>query len=301
MPIIDGRNLDHISYFPIEEYIERIKLTKAVLEHLERTNVAFDNYIKELSKCENKDIINYWISLLYTELLYNQKIEHRCDETKLEENQIMFDTLSINHKRIHALHNYVTKEEDPPVFTYRKTEVNVSKINEDGTEDIFWRGVESKDVGRFMNDYLKVYKKGGTSLIYSNPFLVSSLMHLLFIRIHPYTDGNGRTARLIHNIKFTESINSLYKSRLKLSPLNLSESIRLNKPTYVKRIDNIYFDLKHNSNKEINAWFNFILDMADEQIYRSMTRLASSQRFPTELAQVQDLETKMRLSRLRQR
>ena len=64
-------------------------------------------------------------------------------------------------------------------------------------------------------------------------------MHLLFVRIHPYSDGNGRTARLIHNIKFTESINKLYGMKLKISPLNLSKSILLNKITYVKRIDNI--------------------------------------------------------------
>ena len=69
-----------------------------------------------------------------------------------------------------------------------------------------------------MNDFIRVYKQGGTSSIYSNPFLASSLIHLLFLRIHPYTDGNGRTARILHNIKFTEMINKLYGTRLKLSP-----------------------------------------------------------------------------------
>lgn len=49
---------------------------------------------------------------------------------------------------------------------------------------------------------------------------LNSLVHLLFLRIHPYTDGNGRTARILHNIKFTEMINKVYSTRLKLSPLN---------------------------------------------------------------------------------
>lgn len=124
-----------------------------------------------------------------------------------------------------------------------------------------------------MNDFIRVYKQGGTSSIYSNPFLASSLIHLLFLRIHPYTDGNGRTARILHNIKFTEMINKLYGTRLKLSPLNISESILINKITYVKRIDNIYFDIKNDCNDEINAWFNFILDMVDEQLYKSMNML----------------------------
>ena len=45
--------------------------------------------------------------------------------------------------------------------------------------------------------------------------------------------------------EFTEMINKLYGTRLKLSPLNISESILINKITYVKRIDNIYFDTKN--------------------------------------------------------
>ena len=274
MPIIDGMNSDYVDYFSLEDYISRIKLLPRVLEHLEDTNKEFDKYINELFKYDEEYIINYWIYLLYIELVSNQKIESlKQDESRILDNKIFFDTLSINHKRIHTLHNFITDGELEPTFSYRDGEVNVSKINSDGSEDIFWRGAKAEDVVKFMNDFIKIYKQGGTSLIFSNPFLVSSLMHLLFLRIHPYSDGNGRTARIIHNIKFTESINKLYGSRLKISPLNISESILINKITYVKRIDNIYFDIKHDSNNEINAWFDFILDMVDEQLYKSTNML----------------------------
>ena len=127
-----------------------------------------------------------------------------------------------------------------------------------------------------MNDFIKIYKHNDISILMSNPFLKSALIHLLFLRIHPYTDGNGRTARLLHNSKFTESINQIYGTKLKISPLNLSESIYLNKPSYVKAIDSIYFDLKHDSNDAINAWFNTMLNMADEQIYASSNKLEST-------------------------
>ena len=149
-----------------------------------------------------------------------------------------------------------------------------------------------------MSDFLNIYKQGGASLIYSNPFLASSIIHLLFLRIHPYTDGNGRTARILHNIKFTEMINKLYGTRLKLSPLNISESILINKITYVKRIDNIYFDTKNDSNIEINAWFNFILDMIDEQLYKAMNKL---EKIDSSFV-IEDVPTgNMRLSRLKHR
>ena len=68
-------------------------------------------------------------------------------------------------------------------------------------------------------------------------------------------------------------VNRLYGTRLRLSPLNLSKSILINKQTYVNRLDNIYFDLEHDTNEDINKWFNFILDMADEQIYFSCNHL----------------------------
>ena len=298
MPIINGMNSDYVDYFSLEDYISRIKLLPRVLEHLEETNKEFDKYINELFKYDEEYIINYWIYLLYIELISNQKIESlKQDESRILDNKIFFDTLSINHKRIHTLHNFITEGELEPTFSYRDGEVNVSKINSDGSEDIFWRGVKAEDVIKFMNDFIKVYKQGGTSLIFSNPFLVSSLMHLLFLRIHPYSDGNGRTARIIHNIKFTESINKLYGSRLKISPLNISESILINKITYVKRIDNIYFDIKHDSNNEINAWFNFIIDMVDEQLYKSMNKL---QEIDSSL--IKEIPKRdMRLSRLKHR
>ena len=98
--------------------------------------------------------------------------------------------------------------------------------------------------------------------------------------------------------EFTEMINKLYGTRLKLSPLNISESILINKITYVKRKDNIYFDTKHDSNIEINAWFNFILDMIDEQLYKAMNKL---EKIDSSFV-IEDVPTgNMRLSRLKHR
>lgn len=298
MPIIDGMNDDYVVYFSLEEYINRIKLLPRVLEHLEETNREFDKYMIELSKYDEEYIINYWIYLLYIELMSNQKIENiRNDESMVSDKRLFFDTLSINHKRIHTVHNFITEGEMSPSFSYRRDEARVSRINSDGSESIFWRGASYIDVNRFMNDFIKVYKQGGTSLIYSNPFLASSLIHLLFLRIHPYDDGNGRTARILHNIKFTEMINKLYGTRLKLSPLNISESILINKITYVKRIDNIYFDVINDSNTSINGWFNFILDMVDEQLYKSMNKLSTIDPVDTQYIP----KSNMRLSRLKHR
>lgn len=300
MPIVNGMNSDYINYFYLFDYISKIKLSPRVLEHLEITNREFDNYMHTLSCYDEEYIINYFIYSLYSELMSSKRIENiNFDVKELTNSNLFFDTLTISNRRIHLLHNFITDGEMEPSFEYRKTEVNVSKINDDGTEDIFWRGVKANDVNNFMNNFIKVFKHNGTSLLYSNPFLASSLMHLLFIRIHPYTDGNGRTSRIIHNIKFTEMVNKLYGTNLKLSPLNLSESILLNKVTYVKRLDNIYFDMKHDTNDSINDWFNFILDMADEQLFVAVGRIPSiDNRFIVDDSNIKKIKS-MRLSRIK--
>ena len=308
MPIdYRGMNSDFVEYFNLEEYINKIRLLPRLLEHLETTNRDFDNYMKKLSIYDEEYIINYWIFLLYQELKSNQKIENtKFDMSTLAHRSVFFDTLNINNKRIHELHNFVIEKDITegrlePTFNYRNIPVNVSTFTEDGKEEIFWRGANPEDVHKFMNDFIKIYKQGGTSLLFSNPFLASSLMHLLFLRIHPYTDGNGRTARVIHNIKFTEMINKLYGTRLKLSPLNLSGSILVNKITYVKRIDNIYFDVKNDTNENINRWFDFILDMADERIYVATEKLnrvdISKMKKITE--EEENIKGAMRLSRIK--
>ena len=92
MPIIDGMNSDYVDYFSLEDYISRIKLLPRVLEHLEETNKEFDKYINELFKYDEEYIINYWIYLLYIELVSNQKIESlKQDESRILDNKIFFD------------------------------------------------------------------------------------------------------------------------------------------------------------------------------------------------------------------
>ncbi len=270
----NGMNSDFVSYFSLEEYVDRIRLLPYVLEHLQDTSHDFKEYIKKMAKYDETYIIDYWIYLQYKELNYNQKIEKiDFDMISLLDDTIFFDTLKISNKRIHGLHNFVTRGEADPVFEYRREDVKVSRFKMDGSEEIFWRGANHQDIDKFMSDFIKIYKHKDISILMSNPFLKSALIHLLFLRIHPYVDGNGRTARLLHNAKFTEGINNVYGTRLKISPLNLSQSIYINKVSYVNAIDSIYFDLVHDSNDAINAWFNMMLTMADEQIYASGNKL----------------------------
>ena len=269
MKIENGVNLNKFDYFPLEEYVNRITVEDFVLEHMEETNKEFDEYSTVLSKCDDYTKIYYFLEVISKEVKSSQKIEkHYVKNKDILENDCFFTSLQMSHANIKRLHEVATKEKSD----YRDNEVRVSAMI-GGKEKIYWYGAKPSDVKPFMDDFIKFYKTKSLSVIDSNPFLKSALAHLLFVRIHPFSDGNGRTARMIHNMKFTESINNIYGMKLKLCPLNLSQNILLNQFTYVNRIDDIYFDLEHDSNHEINRWFDFMLNMVDEQLYYSKMRI----------------------------
>ena len=57
MPINEyGMNSDYVSYFSIEEYVDKIKLLPKLLDHLEDTNRSFDDYMKNLSRYDEEYI-----------------------------------------------------------------------------------------------------------------------------------------------------------------------------------------------------------------------------------------------------
>lgn len=287
----NGINPNKISYFSMEEYIDRIKLETFVLEHLNETNKEFDNYLRKLASYGNYPMIQYWIDSLRKELNYSQEIENKeafyFDD--IEKSGIFFDTLQISHARIKNIHQFVTKSDTKT--DYRKGEARVSAIDNNLNEKIFWYGAQPEDLKLFLDDFIRIYKNNSISLLDSNPFLKSSLIHLLFMRIHPFGDGNGRTARMLHNIKFTDSINKIYGMNLKICPLNLSHSIFINKPTYARRIDDIYFNLEHDCNEEINRWFNTILNMIDEQIYYHNNRISKLDRSLKQLDKIKETDS----------
>ena len=307
MPIDEfGRNLDYVSYFSLEEYIDRIYLLDYLLSHLEETSKEFDAYLKLLSMYDDETVVNYWISSAQQDFVSNQDIERlKFNAEVLKQKGVFIDTLSISHKRIHDLHNFVMLSSDAdyiPDSSYRKVPVNISRDTDCG-EEIFWRGSNPEDVNRFMNDFINIYKQNKIANIYSNPFLRAAITSLIFNRIHPYTDGNGRTSRIIYNLKFIEQMNKLYQTKLMLNPLNLSNRILANKITYVKCINQIAFNLEEDTNKAINNWFDFILTMADEQLFYSKTRLThlieSSQKSDTPPEEILRRVKQMKMSKLK--
>ena len=276
--IEDGHNLDKVELFLLRDFIQSIRISNSTLEHMEETSQEFDKYMKTLSQFKQKDVLNYWLSESYNEIIDSNRIENHFISRKEILKSDLFEKVvnkPLTHPIIERLHQFSLQDKKAKREKYRKSDIRVSSIYEDGREEIFWFGAEPEDVQQFMDDFLDVYNTNTISVINSNPFLKSALIHLLFVRIHPFSDGNGRTARLLQSIKFTESISRLYGKKFNLCPINLSESIYINRNTYVNIINNIYFDITNNNTKYMNKWFDFMLNMVDEQIFHRQTHIAN--------------------------
>jgi Fic family protein len=64
-----------------------------------------------------------------------------------------------------------------------------------------WKPAKSAEVSDKMDALLEWYNNGSQDL---HPIERSAILHTEFIKIHPFEDGNGRTARLLVNYELTK-------------------------------------------------------------------------------------------------
>ncbi len=281
---VNGRNLERVKYFSIKEYLSQIQLESRTLDQMEYVNKAFDEYLEKLMEYDELAIIYFLCYCFEKEMQFSNKIEnHVITPLEINEQNMFFDKMAINHTRIKELHQFVMKSDKKSEYRTGEMKIGalrpiervehpeqysiVERDQKKYIEDIFWYGVEAEDIKNFMDDFISFYKDTSSSSIHANPFIKSSLIHLIFLRIHPFEDGNGRTARLLQNLKITDSMNRMKGSKLRISPLNISPGIAKFKFDYNKCIDNIYFDLDHkDNNPEINRFLRFMLTTIESEI-----------------------------------
>lgn len=78
-------------------------------------------------------------------------------------------------------------------------------------------------------------------------FYYAAYVHLVFVKIHPFQDGNGRTARLLEKWFLKSKIGAM------------ADSIQLEK-NYFKNLDNYYSNIKNLGNDYSNLNFSNAMD-----------------------------------------
>lgn len=95
------------------------------------------------------------------------------------------------------VHKTVTEglEEKEKVNKFRPADVYVLDDLGDGREMLRFKAPPAKKVLGLIEDLLEWIKISRETSIH--PILIAGIFHLEFVSIHPFTDGNGRSARLL--------------------------------------------------------------------------------------------------------
>ena len=145
-------------------------------------------------------------------------------------------------KRIHGIMTYLTVEDSG---NFRNNAEGVF----DGDVCVFMAPSE-KIVPELMENLYQWLNKKKDEI---HPLILSSIFHYEFLFIHPFSDGNGRMARLWQNV-----ILSKWKELFKYVPLE----------SQIKNYQEEYYSVisKCHINGDSNLFIEFILKMIDETL-----------------------------------
>jgi len=116
------------------------------------------------------------------------------DQMAKTKHSITVEELLILHKTV--INGLVDKEK---VGEFRPADVYVLDDLGDGREVLRFKAPPAEDVHKLINeliDWLERSKKEGI-----HPIIRAAVLHLQFVSIHPFTDGNGRVARLLTQLQ----------------------------------------------------------------------------------------------------
>lgn len=100
---------------------------------------------------------------------------------------------AINHKdAIFFIEELAKKDEALSEYTIKQIHSLILKNIDDSAFE-----VTSK-----MQDFIKEYEEKRKTL---HPVELASLVHIVFVGIHPFVDGNGRTSRLLMNLELIKA------------------------------------------------------------------------------------------------
>ena len=145
--------------------------------------------------------------------------------------------------KIHGVMTFLTVEESGKFRTG-----NEGVFDENG--NCIFISPKPEFVESLMYDLFDFMKKSKDEI---HPLILSSIFHYEFVFIHPFSDGNGRTARLWQNI-----ILSKWKDIFEYVPIE----------SQIKKYQEEYYKAINNCNKfgNSNEFIEFMLNMIDKEL-----------------------------------
>lgn len=258
----------------LEEYIQQIHLNDTVKEHLLYTYDSFNELLKALSIYQSEAVDLFLYDATIKENMYSAKLENSLYSPSVINyyEKYLSTHESISEDLIKGLNQMILEDRvegsnysgDKNPGEYRKTIAWVGrKDGKFGIENARYVAPDASLVQGYMEQFVKFYNEDNIQ----DPFIKSAMVHILFIKIHPFSDGNGRIARILHHHILTSMINKKYGTDFKWPIINLSRHLDLTRGNYYSNENDILFSIHPENTAAFNKWFNYLLNMVDENIY----------------------------------
>ncbi len=237
----------------IKERVKSLPLTPKVLASLRESSKLFSTHYSTM--IEGNRLTQKEVSEV---LLQHKQIKGReRDEKEIkgyyraldEVSKLVSKKTAITEKDIKTLHGYIMGSNKPVPTEYR-TEQNV--IKELGNGRIVYLPPEAKDVPELMSALVEWLNKNTNEIPVP---ILAAITHYQYATIHPYYDGNGRTARILTTLV-------LHLNGYDLKGIyNLEEYYAKNLQDYYSAIDigeshNYYFG---RATANITSWIEYFI------------------------------------------
>jgi Fic family protein len=125
------------------------------------------------------------------------------------------------------------------------------------TDEVIYTPLRALEVPHLMREFVEWINKAEDV----SPVLVAGIAQFQFVHIHPFIDGNGRTARLLSTL-------ILYKTGYDFKRLfTISEYYDKNRPAYYEAIQTV-----RKSNMDMTTWFEYFVEGLRSQMVEIQTK-----------------------------
>lgn len=134
---------------------------------------------------------------------------------------------------------------------FRPGEIYVVDDNGDGTEQLRYQGPSAEDIKRLIKEMVDWYNKA-TEKEQLHPVIKAGILHLQFVSIHPFSDGNGRMARLLTQF-------SLYRDGWDFRKIIVLEEFYNKDRQEYYNAENIVQGDKYHEGQDLTPWLEYFI------------------------------------------
>ena len=259
----------------------RIEIYDKIKRHIEMTEREYLKYLTIFVNYNDEFKDLFLDSLKLMEYYSTNKIESVSDiKTAFLLKKQKCSTPIDKLEKVYKAHNFILTEKDikyihskvvygaDAVYSmpgeYRNKTVWIGNPKE-GIQNAFHVPPQPEKLNSLMHEFVSFYNENDNKdEFFNHPFIKPSISHAALVNIHPFADGNGRTSRLIQCGQIWNLTMERYGIELISPAMYLSKNIKLYVLDYFKRLNSLH---KDDTNDNWNNWFEFNLNMMDEQLY----------------------------------